>query len=163
MSCRTDCCRKFSLIFALLAVAILAAPAVAQNCVQDEFTASGGGKVQCTANDVSIAAVKNVQVIGGVGNKCLAGQPFSFIADFEILTTSKSSRSNVGLYFGTGTGAGQSGALSGTCTDSIIAPQHPCSPGSAVTCGTAQYAELDGNTAVDNCGDTSSTDSRPAF
>ena len=162
MSLQT-CCKTFSFLFALLALAILAAPAFAQNCLQDEYTASGGGKVQCTANDVSIAAVKNVQVIGGIGNKCLAGQPFSFIADFEILTTSKSSRSNVGLYFGTGTGANQNGALSGTCTDSIIAPQHPCSPGSNVTCGTAQYAELDGNTAVDNCGDTSSTDSSPAF
>jgi hypothetical protein len=163
MNCRTNCCKKFSFLFALLAMAILAAPAFAQNCLQDEFTAGGGGKAVCTANDVSIAAVKNVQVIGGVGNKCLAGQPFSFIADFEILTTSKSSRSNVGLYFGTGTGANQNGALSGTCTDSIIAPQHPCSPGSNVTCGTAQYAELDGNAAVDNCGDTSSTDSSPAF
>jgi hypothetical protein len=163
MSCR-PCCRKFPLTYALLALAIVATPAFAQNCLQDEFAAAGNSQsVNCTANDVSIAAVKNVQVIGGVGNKCLAGQKFSFIADFEILTTSKSSRSNVGLYFGTGTGANQKGALTGTCTDSIIAPQHPCSPGSNVTCGTAQYAELDGNTAVDNCGDTSSTDTSPAF
>jgi hypothetical protein len=164
MNFRNCCCRKYSLVLGLLAVAILATPAFAGNCLQDEFTAAGNSQsVNCTANDVSIAAVKNVQVIGGVGNKCLAGQPFSFIADFEILTTSKSSRSNVGLYFGTGTGASQKGALSGTCTDSIIAPQHPCAPGSAVTCGTAQYDELDGNPAVDNCGDTSSTDSSPAF
>jgi len=163
MSCRTNCCKKLSLIFALVAMAILAAPASAQTCLQDEFTASGGGNAVCTANDVSIAAVKNVQVIGGVGNKCLAGQQFSFIADFEILTTSKSSRSNIGLYFGTGTGANQNGALSGTCTDSIIAPRHPCTTGSSVMCGSSQYAELDGNPAVDNCGDTSSTDSSPAF
>jgi hypothetical protein len=163
MCCRTNCCRKLTLILVLLAMAILAVPAFAQNCLQDEFTASGGGKLQCTANDVSIAAVKNVQVIGGVGNKCLAGQLFSFIADFEILTTSKSSRSNVGLYFGTGTGANQKGALSGACTDSIIAPQHPCAPGSNVTCGSAQYDELDPQTPPDNCGDTSSTDSSPAF
>jgi hypothetical protein len=163
MSSRTCCCKKLSLIFALLALAVLAAPAFGQNCLQDQYTASGGGKLQCTANDVSIAAVKNVQVIGGVGNKCLAGQPFSFTADFEILTTSKSSRSNIGLYFGTGTGTGQIGALSGTCTDSIIAPQHPCAPGSLITCGSAQYAELDGSPTTDNCGDTSSTDSSPAF
>jgi hypothetical protein len=163
MCCRTNCCKKLSLIIALLAMAVLAAPAFAQNCLQDEFTLAGNSQnVNCTAGDVRIAAVKNVQVIGGVGNKCLAGQPFSFIADFEILTTSKSSRSNVGLYFGTGTGPNQIGALKGTCTDSIIAPQHPCANGS-FTCGTAQYAELDGNPQVDNCGDTSSTDSSPAF
>jgi hypothetical protein len=143
-------------------MAILAAPAFAQNCLQDEYTASGGGSAVCTANDVSIASVINVQVIGGSGNKCLAGQMFSFVADFEILTTSKSSRSNVGLYFGTGTGASQNGALSGTCTDSIIAPQHSCT-NTAFTCGTAQYHELDGSPTTDNCGDTSSTDSSPAF
>ena len=162
MSCRTSCCRVL-LIIALLAMAILATPAFAQNCLQDEFTLAGNSQsVNCTAGDVRIAAVKNVHVIGGVGNKCLAGQPFSFIADFEILTTSKSSRSNVGLYFGTGTGPNQVGALKGTCTDAIVAPQHPCADGTD-TCGTAQYAELDGNPQVDNCGDTSSTDSSPAF
>ncbi len=163
MSCRTGCCRKLSFVLALLALAILAAPAFAQNCLQDEYTASGGGKLQCTANDVSIAAVKNVTIIsGGVGDKCLAGQTFSFTADFEILTTSKSSRSNIGLYFGTGTTASQIGALSGTCTDSIIAPPHPCS-NAAFTCGSAQYKELDPQTPPDNCGDTSSTDTSPAF
>src|SRR6266542_6191585 len=114
MSVRTGCCRKFSLILAMLALAILAAPAFAQNCLQDEYTASGGGKLQCTANDVQLAAVKNVQVIGGVGNKCLAGQPFSFIADFEVVTTANKTRWNIGLYVGTGTGASQVGALSGT-------------------------------------------------
>jgi hypothetical protein len=144
-------------------MAVLATPAFAQNCLQNEYTAGGGGKVQCTANDVSIAAIKNFTIIsGGSGNKCFPGQLFNFIADFEILTTSKSSRSNIGLYFGTGTLATQIGALSGTCTDSIIAPQHPCT-NAAYTCGTAQYAELDGNASVDNCGDTSSTDSSPAF
>ena len=165
MSCRTSK-RCFLIVSAVvMALAILGQPqaAFAQNCLQDEFTLAGNSQnVNCTAGDVRIAAVKNVQVIGGVGNKCLAGQKFSFIADFEILTTSKSSRSNVGLYFGTGTGANQVGALKGTCTDSIIAPQHPCANG-AFTCGTAQYSELDPQTPPDNCGDTSSTDSSPAF
>lgn len=160
MSFRTSCC-KLLFVVVLLAMAFLAAPAFAQNCLQDVYTATSGQTAGCTAGDVRIAAVTGVQVIGGVGNKCLAGQQFSFIADFEILTTSKSSRSNIGLYFGTGTGANQNGALSGTCTDAIISPQHPCPSDASLMCGTAQYAELD--PAPDNCGDTSSTDSSPAF
>src|SRR5215470_3115392 len=168
MSCRTSCCKTFLLIFTLLAVAILATPAFAGNCLQDEYTASGGGGLQCTANDVQLAAVKNVQVIGGVGNKCLAGQQFSFIADFEVITTSNKTRSNIGLYFGTGTGANQNGALSGTCTDSIIAPLHTstganCTVGTAGCFGSDHYDELDGNTATDNCGDTSSQATSPAY
>src|SRR6266536_1556126 len=170
MSIRTGCCKKFSLIFALLATAVLAPQAAfAQgNCLQDEYTAGGGGKLQCTANDVQLAAVKNVQVIGGVGNKCLAGQQFSFIADFEVVTTANKTRSNIGLYFGTGTGAGQQGALSGTCTDSIIAPLHTtsgasCTAGTAGCFGSDHYDELDGNPATDNCGDTSSQDTSPPY
>src|SRR5207302_9292541 len=41
MSCRTNCCKTFSLIFALLAMAVLAAPAFAQTCLQDEYNLSG--------------------------------------------------------------------------------------------------------------------------
>jgi hypothetical protein len=169
MSSITCCCKKLSLVLALLALVIVAAPAFAQgNCLQDEYTASGGGSVVCTANDVQLAAVKNVQVIGGVGNKCIAGSTFSFLADFEVVTTSKSSRSNIGLYFGTGTGTTQNGALSGTCTDSIIAPPHTatgaaCTIGSAGCFGSDHYEELDGNPSVDNCGDTSSTDTSPTY
>lgn len=167
MSCRrTNCCKKLSLIFALLAMAVLATPAFAQNCLQDEYTASGGGKLQCTANDVQLAAVKGIQVIGGVGNKCLAGQLFSFIADFEVVTTSSKTRSNIGLYFGTGTGPNQIGALSGTCTDSIIAPLHTssgasCTAGTPGCFGSDHYDEFD--PSPDNCGDSSSGDTSPAY
>ncbi len=146
-------------VAAMLAIGLSPAPAFAQNCLQDEYTAAGGGKLQCTANDVSVAAVDPTSInifSGGVGDKCLAGQSFSFTANFEILTTSKSSRSNIGIYFGTG----QSNALSGTCTNNIIAPQHSCAGGSAM-CGSVQYDELD--PSPDNCGDTSSTDTSPQF
>jgi len=168
MNCRTNCCRTLSLILALLAVAIMATPAFAGNCLQDQATAAGIGGLQCTANDVQLAAVKNVQVIGGVGNKCLAGQPFSFIADFEVVTTSNKTRSNIGIYFGTGTGASQNGALSGTCSDAIISPPHTstgasCTVGTAGCFGSDHYDELDGNSATDNCGDTSSQDTSPSF
>ena len=155
MSCRTKCCMTF--VFVLLALAILAAPAFAQTCLQDEYTASGGGSVVCTANDVQLAQVKNVQVIGGVGNKCLAGTKFSFLADFEVVTTSNKTRSNIGLYFGTA----QNNALSGTCTDAIISPPHPCPANSSITCGSDHYDELD--PSPDNCGDTSSQDTSTTY
>lgn len=155
----------------LLAVPLLmmaaTMPAFGQNCLQDEYTAGGDTQtLNCTANDVQLAAVKNVNVLDNNGNptndnKCLAGTQFSFIADFEIVTTAKQSRSNIGVYFGTGTGSTQNGALSGVCTDSIIAPLHTCAAGSSLTCGSDNYHELDGS--PDNCGDTSSTDSSTTY
>lgn len=130
------------------------------NCLQDEFTLSGATqKLSCTANDVSVAKVTNVRDLSG--NKltsCIAGSTFNFIADFEIVTTSKSSRSNIGLYFATA--GGQATALTGSCSDNIIPPSHTC-PGSTVTCGSDNYDELD--PAPDNCGDSSSTDLSATF
>src|SRR6266542_5029018 len=67
MSCRTNCCKTFSLIFVLLALAILATPAFAQNtCLQNEYNLAAGlsatstaqsNSLNCTANDVRIAQV----------------------------------------------------------------------------------------------------------
>ncbi|HEV2386674.1 MAG TPA: hypothetical protein VGS20_05405 [Candidatus Acidoferrales bacterium] len=149
------------LILLAAAIGLTPTPASAQTCLQDEFKASGATQtLQCTANDVSVAAVdpKSINIFsGGFADKCLAGTTFSFVADFEILTTSKSSRSNIGIYFGTA----QANALSGTCSDSIIAPTHPCTGDTNLTCGSVQYDELDG--APDTCGDTSSTDTSPQF
>ena len=166
----TCCCKKITLLFALLAIGLLATPAFAtNNCMQDEFDAFNGTPgvtLNCTANDVSVADVTGVTIIsGGVGDSCLQGAPFTFVADFKVVTTSSKTRSNVGLYFGTG----QSSALVGTCTDAILSPQYTC-PGTggagqppAVTCGDAQYTELDnainGETTSGSpigCGDTSS-------
>src|SRR5260370_17213610 len=59
MSYRT-CCKKFSFIFALLAMAILAAPAFAQTCLQNEYNLVNKQKLNCTANDVSIPDVTNI-------------------------------------------------------------------------------------------------------
>lgn len=160
---------------ALLAVAFTPRPASAQanNCLADV-----GPAKSCSANDVSIAAVQassvNVFQGGFVGtNKCIAGGSFSFTADFEIKTTSNKARSNIGIFFGTG----QNNALSGTCTDNIIAPPHSCAyvNGTATaTCGSigtpTGYEELDGktngevtNASAAGCGDTSSTDSTTTF
>ena len=148
-----------------------AEPASAQSgtCLQDQYAAAGNTQnLNCTANDVSIAAVTGVTIIsGGVGNKCIAGQPFTFVADFEILTTSKSSRSNIGLYFGTGTGSSQNGALSGVCTDAVLSPTYQCTGDPSVTCGDPYYKELDANEPSSGspigCGDTSSTDTSTEF
>ena len=173
MSCRTNCCKTFSLIFALLAMAIVAAPALGQNnCLKDVSRANS-----CTANDVSIAAVKNGTVnvySGGIPgtNQCIEHGQFSFTAEFEVKTTSSSTRSNIGIFFGTG----QNSALSGTCTNQILAPLHPCAfvnNVSTATCGDANYSEKDqsinGEPGVQtnpnqaSCGDTASGDSSADF
>jgi len=167
----TSCCKKFSLIFALLAMAILVAPAFAQNnCLKDVSRANS-----CTANDVSIAAVQsssvNVYQGGIVGtNQCIEKGKFSFTATFEVKTTSSSTRSNIGIFFGTG----QNSALNGTCTNQILAPLHPCAFVNGVataTCGDSQYSEKDqsinGEPGVQatqaSCGDTASGDSSTQF
>jgi hypothetical protein len=171
MSCRIGC-RKLMIILALLAMAILAVPAFAASgtCVGDVSPAKS-----CSAGDVSIAALdgSSVKVFsGGIAgtNKCIAGGTFSFTADFEVKTTSSSTRSNVGVFFG----SGQNNALHGTCTDAILTPLHPCAfvNGTATaTCGDQNYSEYDqaknGEPGVEatqaSCGDTSSNDSSTQF
>src|SRR5437667_9196793 len=112
MSCRT-CCKTFLLIFALLALAILATPAfAADTCIQNEYNLSqgvsatgttGSTKLNCTANDVRIAQVQNIRdpATGSTITTCIEGDTFNFLADFEILTTSSQARENIGLYIAT--------------------------------------------------------------
>ena len=151
---------------ALLAVCVLAfglpQPTFAQgNCAQEEFAAAGNSQsLGCTANDVRVAKAVNIRNLdGSTRATCIAGEHFSFIADFEIITSSNSSRSNIGLYFNK---AGGSSALTGTCADNIIPPNHTCpgtggtSGNAVITCGSDVYRELD--PSPDNCGDTSSSD-----
>jgi hypothetical protein len=163
MSCRTNCCKTFLFVFVLLAMAILAAPAfaqtaTAQTCIQNEYNLSqgvsatgttGSTKVNCTANDVSIAQVKNITdpVTGNPITTCFQGSTFNFVADFEVKTTSSQARENIGLYIATNS---QTQALTGSCDDAIITAKE-----------SAQYHETD--PLPDNCGDTQSSDSSPAF
>src|SRR6266852_3401807 len=102
MSFRTSC-KKFSLIFALLAVAVLAAPAFAQTCLQNEYNLVNKQKLNCTANDVRIAEVTNIRdpQTGLTLSSCIGGTTFSFLADFKIVTTSSQARENIGLYIAT--------------------------------------------------------------
>lgn len=142
---------------------LFAAAAYGQGtCLQNEYTASGQSQtLNCTANDVRVAQVVNVRDMNGNPlTTCIEGTTFSFLADFEIVTSSTSSRSNIGLYFAS---QGQASALTGTCVDNIIAPLHQC-PGAAagIQCGSDNYHELDG-TSADNCGDTSSGDRSSVF
>src|SRR5713226_5115174 len=162
---------------AVLFFALQPQPAFAQNCLQNEYNIFNGAPagstsqslaLNCTANDVRVAAVVGVRDLNGNPlTTCFQGTTFSFLADFEIVTSSTSSRSNIGLYFAT---QNQADALNGTCVDNIVSPTHQC-PGAApgIMCGSDNYRELDpqvnskGGPVPDNCGDTSSTDSSPVF
>jgi len=158
MNCRTNCSKTFLFVLTVLALAIVATPAFAANtCIQNEYNLSqgvsatgttGSTKLNCTANDVSIAGINNITDLqGNPITTCFQGSKFSFIADFEIKTTSSSARENIGLYIAT---ASTTQALTGACDDNIITAQN-----------SAQYHETD--TAPDNCGDTQSSDSSPLF
>jgi hypothetical protein len=120
--------RSFTLTFLTIVAALWflmrASPAsAAGNCLQDEF----GKKVNCTANDVSLTGATNIRGLDGKPMaSCFAGTTFSFIADFQVVTTA-TARENIGFYLGTG----QANAISGTCTDQIISPLH--FPGDAGT------------------------------
>lgn len=151
----------------LFALTTLAPLAFAQNCLQDEFNAAGfHQKLNCTANDVRIAQAVNPRAPDGTPiTTCFAGTTFSFIADFQVVTTA-TSRENIGLYMATG---GQSSALTGACVDNIISPLHlagdnqTCTAGSPGCLGTALYHEFDTSIPGDNCGDTTSADGTSQF
>ena len=160
MSFRTSC-KKLSFVFALLAMAVLAAPAFAQTCLQDEYNLVNKQKLNCTANDVRIAEVTNIRdpLTGLTKSSCIGGELFSFIADFKILTTSSQARENIGLYIATNS---QTQALTGSCVDNIISPLHQCPNAAAgILCGSDNYQETD--PPPDNCGDTSSNDNSGTF
>jgi hypothetical protein len=186
MSLRTNCCKTFLFVFVLLAIAILAMPAFAQNtCLQNEYNLAAGlsatstaqsNQVTCTANDVRIAKVSNVRdpATGATLSSCVLGSHFDFIADFQVVTTATSTRSNIGMFIATNS---TTQALTGACADNLIPPptapqanglpaQFPCAASGAahnIMCGTNYYDEFDPQSdkkgpTPDNCGDSSSQD-----
>jgi len=188
MSCRTCCCKTLSLILAVLAVTVATATLTfgqAQNCIQNEFNVSQGAsrtstaasnRLNCTANDVRIAKVSNVRD-AGTGNQlpsCQTGSTFDFIADFQIVTTSTSTRSNIGMYIAeTGTTTADALSVNNTCADNVIPPppnlssltipvtgntnaKFFCNGTSGQLCGTNYFDEYDAH--PDSCGDSSSND-----
>lgn len=167
--CYVSC--RFLLTGMLILVA--AVPAFGQNnlCTQDAYNSFNGltgthaKTLSCTANDVRVSGVTGVAVInpdGTVtqGGKCISGTNFSFIADFTIQTTANATRSNIGIFFGTGaSNLTNDQALTGTCSDSILTPVYTPT-GKSYQLGDPTYEELDtnGETSPNGCGDTSSTD-----
>jgi hypothetical protein len=123
---------KLAIFMVILATAARSTPALADKCLKDAY----GKNVQCSANDVSIAFADNPRNLDGSKlTQCTAGQKLSFVADFHVTTTA-TARENIGLYFQT---AGGSNALTGTCSDNIIAPPHSSSNSAdVITLGTAQ-------------------------
>lgn len=173
MNCRTQfpkiwLIRSCRLTVMAVMALLMAAPAFSQNnCIQDEYNLVNKQTLNCSANDVRVAKVINVRNLDGSPKAtCQGGGQFSFIADFLVQTTSKSSRSNIGLYFATGDVTKQPTALTGSCSDNIIPPTHGCGTNDLVSCGSSHYEELDPQVdsskppkpVPDNCGDSSSTD-----
>jgi len=180
MSCRTNCCKTLLIVFALLAMAVLATPAFAVEpddpCVQAAF----GAHVTCTANDVSIAFADNPRHTDGTpftsANGCIAGSKFDFIADFHVTSTA-TSRSNIGLYFQTSGSGNAVTGTTGTCENNVISPPHlnktgqvclgsgvtPLNLTTSTCTGSGTYEEVDTNgepssgTTV-GCGDITTSD-----
>jgi len=171
---------------ALLAVSFMANPTSAQTCLA-ESSNTADNKLNCTSQDVKIAAITGVKNLDGTAlTTCNAGVRYSFIMVAQLSVTSSSSRSNVGMYFaednqsGSGTCQGNchpGGATSGNCWRDVIPPTSftanafctgpaapfPCCTGSGVgTCngaiGTTSPTELDPQ--PDNCGDGNSNSSQ---
>ncbi|HKO20836.1 MAG TPA: hypothetical protein VJU82_18325, partial [Acidobacteriaceae bacterium] len=154
-------------MFAGLLLSGVPQTAFAQSCVQDLY----GKNLQCTANDVRIAAALSPVVdpkTGAAILSCNAGDRFSFVATFKVVTTA-TARENIGMYFAKD---GQASALTGgaagpnqlSCADNVITPIHDdplfptnTNPG-APRLGTSQYEELDTSTPKDTCGDISTSD-----
>jgi len=161
MICKTlplCCLGKFRISGVLIGALLvgLTQTATAQTCLQNEYNLVQKQKLNCTANDVSIAQVTNVRdpLTGAKLTSCNAGATFNFLADFTIKTTSAQARENVGLYIATNS---TTQALTGSCVDNIISPQHQCPGGlSGILCGSNNYHETD--LPPDNCGDTASSD-----
>jgi hypothetical protein len=171
---RQKCCDLCTfLLMGMLMLVAAALPAFGQNslCTQDAYnsynglTGSHAKTLSCTANDVRVSKVVGVSIINPdgtatAGAKCISGTTFSFIADFTIQTTSNATRSNIGIFFGTGKdNITNDQALTGTCSDSILTPTYTPS-GKSFQLGDPTYEELDtnGEKAPTACGDTSSTD-----
>ena len=79
---------------------------LAQTCLQQEYNLVNKQKLNCSANDVKVAAVSGVtDTSGNPLTTCIEGSTFSFIANFNVVTTANAAnaggRDNIGLYFQT--------------------------------------------------------------
>jgi len=133
-------------LLALGGLLLGAQPASAQSCITEQ----AGRSLVCTANDIQVAFADNVRDTSGTSlTQCISGQTFSFVADFHVTTTA-STRYDIGLYFATDGDPNGDGARSGVCSANIITPLHtdPASP-NLVTLGSADAVNADGDTCRD--------------
>ena len=99
----------FALALGLLGASTASATHVTDGCMQDIYNAYNGGQnLTCTANDVQLANVINVNIIDD--GCAFPGDTVTFDADYEILLTAQE-RHDIGLYLAEDGGD----ALSGTC------------------------------------------------
>lgn len=133
-------------IGALLGAQPASADTVSGNyCVQDNF----GSKLNCTANDVNIAGVKEVNGVPVISpTTCTEGTTFDLTATF-LLATTATQRYDIGITFATDGDPNHDGARTGTCARSDL-PTGPT---------TQHFYDFDG----DACGDTTSNDSPIEF
>ncbi|KXK09405.1 MAG: Serine-aspartate repeat-containing protein F precursor [Microgenomates bacterium OLB23] len=114
---------------------------IVNGCIQDTFAAAGNTqKLNCTANDISIANVTNITI---KDDGCqFPGDTVTFEATYNVVSTA-TERYDVGLYF-SNDGGGLDGAYTGSCTIGTL----PYGP-------TPAWKDLDG----DQCGDITSAQS----
>ena len=131
---------------AVSGLALGAQPVSANGCISEKF----GKKLTCTANDIQVAFADNIRALDGspLAN-CADGKTFSFIADFHVTTTA-SSRYDIGLWFSTDGDLNGDGALSGTCSVNMITTPKVLDPvGGVVDLGSSSGQNLDGDTCRD--------------
>ena len=142
---RLGICSLFLGALVLGGLLLGAQPASAQTCIQQ-----GTKSLVCTANDIQVAFANNIRdTSGNPLGQCTSGDTFSFIADFHVTTTA-STRYDIGLYFATDGDPNGDRARTGTCSANIITPLHTdtASPG-IVTLGSADGVNKDGDTCRD--------------
>lgn len=100
---------------------------------------AAGTNLNCTANDISLASVKNINILDDGCNA--PGDTVTFEATWEVQSTS-TERYDIGLYFATDGDPNGDGAYNGTCSVTTLA-NSPVPP----------WFNLDG----DDCGDASSS------
>jgi hypothetical protein len=135
-------------VVALVALIIGNRPASADTvgpgnyCVQDNLRVN---KLNCTAEDVKLAGVKRVNGVPLISpTECTSGEYFDLTVTLLVSTTA-TSRYDIGVTFDTNGDPEHDGARTGTCSRSDL-PTSPSSSG---------YLNLDG----DACGDTASANS----
>jgi hypothetical protein len=102
-------------------------------CMQTNYTNHGKTQtLNCTANDVRVAEVTNIDIISGgscTGSganrtcTCSEGGTVTFAADYKVELTAQT-RYDIGIYFGTDGDSNNDGALTGACKLITIDPSN---------------------------------------